>query len=219
MTIWSILNQQRVLIVGSGPSAAQLAEIPEDIVLLCSNASSLVLLNRELGKPIDLLSCDYQIYFRYRHHMKQIFPKQKVKVFATNYPHALMNLDEVRYNCLRVVRGLPYHWFYDGFFAPLKREDLVNEIPSVNTSLIPSNGMRLLLYSLACSAKEIYLSGIDFWEGGWFKGHIHQHKKEDNFHYEIDHGIARHLSAKSKNIFSACEASAASYYFPYRSLL
>jgi hypothetical protein len=77
-----------------------------------------------------------------------------------------------------------------------------------------STGIRLLQYALYFGAAEIYLTGIDFGNDGYFWG-----QNEDKWlHDDIDENFLKIADAKFGNIFSASRKTPLTRHVPHRRL-
>lgn len=218
MTLFRALNQKRVLVLGSGASAEVVKSIPEDMLLLCCNSSPLLLLKRNLQHRINVLLAETHLYFRYRSAMEEFIPRLKVDLLLTTYPEVLKKLQEVQANCLQVLQAPGLDWFCDSLLAPSSRKGLVRDVPLMNPQLLPSSGVRLMMYALACGASEIYLAGIDFWESEYFEGHMPLRRQIGEYHKSVDMYLAEFLARETVSVCVASQKSFATSYFPYREL-
>ena len=201
---------QRVLIVGTGPSAAELESIPEDVkIFTCKDGLSLFAKRAE-RRRIDVYSC-----IRSRLQGELRLPE----LLERTRPRILMSNDLQYVRCRRDLRGLYSSLAYDAgedndilrkLIEPLSIDDICGNAlrPKI------SSGMRLLQYAIYFGAREVYLIGIDFGRNGYVWGQ-RRHDRPWN-HADIDENFISTLSAKHHNVFSLSSTSPIAEYIPQR---
>lgn len=209
--IQKIIRGQRVLILGSGPSADALRSIPEDVKILICNASPKLLIDKKINRRVDLYYGVENVINSL--HKSADIPRLlsivKPKVFITNNP-----------------RGIERRKEYEGCYDLLIKDDTRNnyylrklispfKLGTISGKSWPatSTGIRLLQYALYFGAKEIYTSGIDLGGGGYFWG-----EKNTTSHSGIDHEFMKIISKKYKNVYSASKKSPITNYIKYKKL-
>ena len=204
----SVIEGQRVLIIGSGPSASQVANIPDDVkILTCKGAI------RRVPEICPARSVD--IYFTYGERLakadnslRQLIAHTGVRVFITD------DRDYVRRH--RVLSGAfrtiildynPNNYYLNQLIAPHRVEELTTRIRYT------SSGIRLLQYALYFGAREVYIAGIDLFENGYFWG-----SEGYTWHQEIDRRFLEIVASRHKNIFTAARVSPLEEFVPFREL-
>jgi hypothetical protein len=211
-----IINNERILIIGSGYSAAELKKIPDNVRIFTCNAGLKLFIDNNIGKRIDLFLCrrdlmkdDYRFEDRYVRGLLLKTSELKIKsnIFVIDdiscvkednelkglYANLIFDFNENNYYLKRLIK--PYR---------------IREIKGSSVSHA-SSGIRLLQYALYFKAKEIYLIGIDLCESEYFWGRekIHRHK-------DIDEDFIKVVSKKYNNIFSLSKNSPVNRYIKYR---
>jgi hypothetical protein len=207
------IKNQKILIIGSGPSATELQFIPNDIKIFTCKRGIKLLEEKKINKKIDLYFCSWKHIFLKVNSGESILDmisKANIDFFFTNKNF----LKDNKYNY--VFKDSPGdNYFLGKLIAP----KTVKEI-SGNGLEWTSTGVRLLQYAIFFEAKEIYLIGIDPGEKGYFwdrKVNINSnHEKKD--HKIIDLNFIKIMSKKNKNIYSCSKKSTLSQHIPYKSL-
>jgi len=213
LTLRKLIRNRRVLIIGSGPSARELENIPEDVLVFCCNRSPKVLIDKKIDKIIDLYTTslpniEYDMVPDYG--IRKIVKNSKINLFI---------FDDIEY-AKEVFKDnfstLIYDSHKDNFYLkklinPIK----INQIKGNSIYKWASTGMRLLQYALYFGAKEIYIIGIDLNDLGQFDGYADEYRR---MHFDIDYNFLQVIVKKYNNIYSASENSSITEYIPYKVL-
>jgi hypothetical protein len=203
---------QRVLIVGTGPSAAELESIPGDVkIFTCKDGLSLFA-RRPERRRIDIYSC-IRSRLQGERRLAELLERTRPRIFMSN------DLQYVR--CRRDLRGLYSSLAYDAgedntivrkLIEPLSVDDIRGNAlrPKI------SSGMRLLHYAVYFGAREIYLIGIDLGRNGYVWGQRAPNRPWN--HADIDENFISALSTRHDNVFSLSSTSPIAEYVPYRPL-
>jgi len=201
-----LIKGKRVLIVGSGTSAKELKEIPEDVLVFTCNAGLRLFYNKGYNK-INLYLCHKRaIIYDYKD-IKSLLKKIKCRVFVIDEPGYIKKELGDSYSIL--IKDYNDNNYY---LKRLIKPYNINQIKG-SSALKSSSGMRLLQYALFFKAKEIYLIGIDVNEKGYFWGERNEHK-----HLDIDRNLIKIVSKKYKNIYSVSKNSPITKFIPYKNL-
>ena len=198
-----LIENQKILILGSGPSVSELETLPEDYkVFTC---------NRGLKFFSDKKTPALSLYMCTRSKIERLgvieasLKKIKTEFLVTD------DLDYVKRNpalkdcCSQLVFDDVMDDFYlKELIRPLKP----GQIRGRSHHPWTSTGIRLLQYALHFKAGEIYLAGIDFGNEGYFWGE----NKGPWFHADIDQNFMKIVSQKYDNVFSISSKSLASKY-------
>ena len=209
-----IIKNQRVLIIGSGPSANELGHIPPDVKILTCNIGPRLLLDKKIKRKIDLYYCARGVMHGGHKNENTIGLLAKVKInvfiiYDTRLVKKQPDLKKTYAQCLEDKGSNDY--YLHRLIKPQTIEDIEDPRLSNNRT---SAGVRLLQYALYFQAKEIYLLGIDLNEEGYFWGRNNTHK-----HLVIDKNFIETVSQRYTNIYSASEKSPIVRYVTYKPLL
>jgi hypothetical protein len=215
----TLIRDQRILILGSGPSASDLNFIPDDVKIFTCNASLRILEEKKIHREIDLLfliksKVSKSLIFNNRPAEKTkvieaLMKRHTIKFVATNkpdYAERMKKAEKMNFCCLFDDGRDPY------YLNQLLQPDGVESIRG--TSPIPwtSSGLRLLQYALFFGAKEIYLIGIDFGHNGYFWGP----NPNEWRHTDIDENFVKTVSQKYNHLYSLSKNGALARYLPYQ---
>ncbi len=149
----NIVCGKKILVIGSGPSAATLKRVPSDFVIACCNLSPTLLSKKEnislyatTGYAIDgnskiigiLNENDFKCVFLDEFPRKEIVKKENI--FIRN-PHSIflhrkiINISKLLLHIKRLKKNNQHYFF--------------------------STGVQLILLSLLAGAKEVYVIGIE----------------------------------------------------------
>jgi len=210
--IKKFIENHRVLILGSGPSAKDLKNLGnKKIKLFTCNASPKILQKKEIKKKISLYLCTGDVLFAdYKDRdLLSLFQKTPPEVFITDSKRRIEKTGKINMDKVIFVKDCNSNNFYlKRLISPKK----INQIKG-NSFATTSSGVRLLQYALYFGAKEIYLLGIDGGMGNYYWG-----GKNEGNHQEIDNNFLEIISKKYKNIYSASKSSPITKYFPYKRL-
>ena len=208
-----VLKNQRVLIIGSGPSANELKNIAQDIKILTCNIGPRILLDKKIRQEIDLYYCVPGAFEGSHKDENTIGLLSKFKIDLFIYPTKWIKNNSILKKIY--AKGVQDNAFNDYYskklVGPQKTEEIKSSFLSNNRT---SSGVRLLQYALFAQAKEIYLIGIDIDEKGYFwdRSNIHDHLAIDKNFIEV-------VSKKYNNIYSASKNSLITSYVKYKPLL
>lgn len=223
-----IISGNKILILGSGPTAAELKEIPEDVRVLTCNAGIKLFVDRNIERVVDVLfiirNKDTKKITVYENgeprsvakskYIEQLIKKSQIDCLITNKTKYLSQL-AVDASLNRHFRHL---LFENGICNRYIRKTLKGTDPARlagnNDRPWTSTGMRLLQFALYFKAKEIYLAGMDLGEGGYFWA-------ENNnpwTHTDIDRNFLTEVSKRFPNVFSISNSTITSPILPEKSL-
>lgn len=207
-----IIKNQRILIIGSGPSANELENIPGDFKILTCNIGPRILLDKKISKVIDIYYCVPGAIEGGHSNENVINLLSKFKINLFIYPTKwIKNNSSLKKVYSRCVKDYAFNDYYlNKLIGPRKTEEIKINLLSNNRT---SSGLRLLQYALYSKAKEIFLIGIDINQEGYFwgKSNIHDHLCIDRNFMEI-------VSKKYNNVYSAAKNSPVVRYVKYKPL-
>jgi hypothetical protein len=211
--IKKILRDQRVLIIGSGPSANDLSHVPGDVKIATCNIGPRILLDKGIDRRIDLYYCVPGAVEGDHKSEKIINILSKLKINLFVYPTKwIKNDDNLKKVYTKCVKDYMFNDYYlIKLIGPQETEEIKKNPLFSN---VTSSGVRLLQYALYAKAKEIFLLGIDLNEEGYFWG-----KKNKHDHLSIDKKFIERVSKKYNNIYSASKDSPIVRYVGYKPLL
>jgi hypothetical protein len=207
-----IIAGQRVLIVGTGPSAAELGWIPDD-VLICTCKDGLSLFaERTQRRRVDIYA-SIRSRLQTEPRLPELLSRTRPKILMSNDPRYIRRRRNLRgfYSTLVWDSG-DDNALVGRLIAPLS----VREIRGSALRLKLSTGMRLLHYAIYFCASEIYLIGIDLGQKGYVWGERTADRPWN--HADIDENFLRIVSARYHNIFSLSSNSPIARYLPCRRL-
>jgi hypothetical protein len=202
----------RVLIVGTGPSAAELGSIPDDVkVFTCKDGLALFAARAE-RRRIDIYSC-IRSRLQREARLAELLERTRPRILMSNDPKYIRGR--------RDLRGLYSSLTYDAgddntivhkLIEPLSVDDILGKAlrPKI------SSGMRLLHYAVYFGAREIYLVGIDLGRNGYVWGQRAADRPWN--HADIDENFIRTLASRHDNVFSLSMTSPIAEYVPYRTM-
>jgi hypothetical protein len=203
---------RRVLIAGTGPSAAELGWIPDD-VLICTCKDGLHLFAERTQRSRVDVYASIGSRLRNERRLPELFARTRPRVFISS---------DVKYvRRSHTLRGLYSRLVYDSgedngivrkLIAPLSVRDIRGNAFREKIS----TGMRLLHYAVYFGAREIYLIGIDLGHNGYVWGE----RKADRpwNHADIDENFIKIMSTRYTNLFTLSSDSPIARYLPYRRL-
>jgi len=204
-----LIKNQRVLIVGSGPSAKELKKVPEDVKIFTCNRGLKLLVDRKIKKRVDLYLCHKIAMVKHYKDIENWLPKIKIEVFIIDDLDYIKNKKELNESYLRLVKDYNRNNYYlKRLIKPYKVKQIKGESLAKTSS-----GIRLLQYALFFGAREIYLIGIDINEKGFFWDTKNIHK-----HIDIDRNFIKIVSKKYNNIYSLSKKSPITKYIKYKNL-
>ena len=203
-----MMEGKRILILGSGPSAAELQSIPGDVKIFTCNRGLKFFDDRPRPK-IGLYLCTKSKIERLGA-IEASLKRSKIEILAIDDPGYLQKRPALN-NGAEVL-------FDDGmddvYLQPLLAPRRPAEIRGRSKHAWTSTGLRLLQYALIFNAREIYLAGIDFGQNGYFWGQ----NQEPWTHRDIDENFLEIMSKKHDNIFSMSPNSLASKHLKVKNL-
>lgn len=205
-----LIQNKKVLIIGSGPSASDIEWIPENMVVMTCNAGLRFFTERKPDHSIDLYFCNKAKMEREKD-ISKLLQQLRVKVFISR------NVDYVRSQ--PDLRGSFFTLLHDDSTDPyylnrLIRPHRVQDIQGNCQATWTSTGIRLVQYALYFGAREIYLAGLDYGVDGYFWGP----KPTPWGHPDIDENFIKVVSKKFPHLYSASPNSGMSRYLPYREM-
>ena len=212
-----LLRGKKVLIVGSGPSAAELERISSGLTVLTCKFGLKLFEQRNFSGPVDLFMC-WKGFVERNLEVLRLLSKVKTRVLVMDdlpftrsiklpedsYCSLIPDDGKDNFYLKRLIKPYSLKSFKPGKDAMLVRGKVLQHV---------SSGLRLLQYALYFGAEEIYLIGIDLTDEGYFWG---QPKKQK--HLAIDNFFMRIVSEKYRNVFSLSKKSAITRYIPYKPL-
>jgi len=210
-----LIKDKRVLIIGSGPSAADLGDIPDDVLIFACNYSPVVFLEKKY-KQIDLYAT-YAIYFEENKNVKKkdvrdLLSKVRINYFVFDDKGFLKKKNlEHSYQKLIIDECRDNHYLNE-LIKPCKVKDL----KGTQKTWIASTGLRLLQYALYFKAKEIYLIGIDINDAGHYyeKGSVPRGGSN-----ELDMNFFKLMAEKHNNIYAVSKNSPIVKFVPHKELV
>jgi hypothetical protein len=203
---------QRVLIVGTGPSAKELGRIPRGVRIFTCKDGLRLFAERDESHRVDVYSC-IRSRLLTEPRLAELFRRTRPTVFMVN------DLAYVRRQ--RELRGLYSTLIYDSgsdnalvrrLIHPLSIRDIRGRALRAKIS----TGMRLLHYAIFFGAAEIYLLGIDLGYSGYVWGCREVNRPWN--HADIDENFLRAVSRRRGNLFSISRNSPIAAYLPTRRL-
>jgi hypothetical protein len=200
------IENQKIIIIGSGPSTKQLKHIPADVKIFTCNNGIKILKNKKINKQIDLYTCHLGSFTTHPD-LKNTLPQTKINNFLIHEP------GYIKRNFEKFYQHLFFHDNKDSYYLkkvikPYRIDDLPKNFIFSHTS----TGMRLLQYALFFKAKEIFLIGFDLGEKGYSWGGVHfsDYKNVDQKFLEI-------VAKKYNNVYSLSRNSPIAKYFKVKS--
>jgi hypothetical protein len=211
----SLIEGKRVLIIGSGPSASELEEVANDMVILTCKRALKIFEEKKINRPIDLFLCCKNTIHK-NGSVEDLLQKIKTNLFVMDDLNYTRHRNKLKGSYAQLIPDDGKDNFY------LKRLIEPHELReferaarfsngSSKTLKHVSSGVRLLQYALYFKAKEIYLIGLDLNNEGYFWGEPKKQK-----HLEIDHFFINVISKKYKNVYSLSPTSPILKYFPHK---
>lgn len=205
-----VIRGRRALIVGTGPSAADLGSIPDDVCVLTCKDGLRLFSERSERTHVDVYSC-FRSGLERESGLPELFDRTRPGVFVSNDLCYVRNRTD--------LTGLYGRLMYDvgednTMLRRLIRPHTVEEIRGAALRAKTSTGMRLLQYALHFRAREVFLVGIDFGRDGYVWGSREASRPWN--HADIDENLVRIVSQRHGNVFSLSASSPAIEYLPHR---
>ena len=213
----SLIENKRVLIIGSGPSASELEEITDDMVVLTCKRAPRLFEDKKISRSIDLFLCCKNT-IRRNNSIEDMLQKIKTNLLVIDDLRYARSRKKLRGSYSRLIADDAKDNFYlKRLIEPHRLQEFRSNPPIYNGSpkmlQHVSSGVRLLQYALYFKANEIYLIGVDLNNEGYFWGEPKKQK-----HLEIDRFFLSVVSKKYKNVYSLSKTSPILKYLPYKSL-
>ena len=194
-----LIEGRRILVCGSGPTAADLHVIPADMVCMTCNAG-LKLFDRDgMRDRVDVYICAERKLERKG--VLPIFDRVKIKYYMSAKIRDLRRHESI-------VRATGKFLIYDGLGNYYK--DRLFSDQTFRSKHPLSTAVKLVEYALYYKPKSIHLSGIDLNNEGYYWGGVNQQK-----HIVSDREFLLAASSKFKNIFVTSEKSPLIPSIPY----
>jgi hypothetical protein len=213
-----LINDKRVLIIGSGPSARDLAHIPEDVLVFgCNMSPQALLYSPNPGRAVDLYIGNIEAFRCYGGSIEQLLRTIPIRYFLSRDPKWVRaHSDIVQPHYVLRDRSTTAESYYLKRLGMHRASPLTGILRSSRTPWT-STGIALLQYALVYGAQEIYLIGIDldcrgyaFTPGTPVRYQSH--------HMMIDHAVAALCAHRHQHIFCASPYSPLTRLFPHRSV-
>lgn len=209
-TLFRLIRNRRILIVGSGPSASELEDVPKDVLIFTCNRGLKLFLASAINRKVDLYLCQTGGMTDTYKDVETLLVKVKTSIFVINKPGFIRRKENLEGSYSKIVEDkVQYNYYLRRLIKPYTLRQIKGRYAAFTSS-----GMRLLQYALFYRAKEIYLIGVDIDQAGYF-----WKKKNLHWHMDIDREFIRIVSGKHNNIYSASKRSAITEYLKYRRLV
>jgi hypothetical protein len=228
-TLRPLIKGQAILILGSGPSAAELNMIPKDIKVFTCKAGLKLLRDKRLTRTVGLYIYDRGIGTKalsftneqadqsgkVRVVDRNAFTEQLLQEFSID---TLITKNPQYISNNKVLRGVYQSLIYDRaennfYLRKLLGWRSIRNVSQLGDTTFTSSGMRLLQYALFFEARIIYLVGLDLMQPGFFWGGAGGNK-----HWRVDKYFIRQMANQHKNIYSIAQHSPISKYLPVKQL-
>ncbi|MDP3920801.1 MAG: methyltransferase domain-containing protein [Candidatus Omnitrophota bacterium] len=210
-----LIRGRRVLILGSGPSAKELGDIPDDVLIFTCNAGLRLLRERGIDRPVDLYLCRKKAMTADYPDIEGLLAEQKANVYV---------MDDARYvKTKKSLKGayeilLPDHQKDNFYLNKLMKPDSMRFIREDEVTWT-SAGIRLLQYALYFKASGIFMIGIDLSNNGYFWGPDYAHRlptEKKGHKHSIDFNFLRFMARRHPNLYSLSPSSPVSSHLPCR---
>jgi len=205
------IQGRRVLILGSGPSAKELENIPDDVLIFSCNTGPQLLLEKNITNKVHVYLGNKKGFINYGEVMAGLVRKLDIELFLTrSVPYVKKHKFVYKDLVQERVTNSTY------FLERLTGKETAQQITQNDSR--PSAGIGLLEYALYFGAKEIYIIGIDLSTDT--EGHIFDEPKERRYspHEQADKAFVKWVSESYKNVYSASSTSPLSKVFSHRVL-
>lgn len=205
-----LIEGRRVLVVGTGPSAADLDSIPPDVLVFTCKLGIRLFAERHRGRHVDLYTC-FRSSLEKQAEMPHYFRRTHPRFFLTNDLRYVRSRADLVFTHLLHDNGSDNSMLAH-LIKPLHPEDIRGNARRGKTS----SGVRLLQYALTFGSAEVYLIGIDLGRNGYVGGDGDLHKPWN--HHDIDENFLRLVGAQQGNVFSLSPRSPAARFLPHARL-
>lgn len=202
-----IIKNKRVLIVGAGPSAHDLKEIPDDVIIMTSKGSIKIFSEKHITKNIDIYLC------RERYSTQQCLPGEKTIDFILKNSINLIITDNTNWG-KSISNNVLEDPTADNYYLKKILKPVAIEEISGDGLKYTSSAIKLLQYAIFFRAKEIYLIGVDVEKIGYFW----DPKVVTGGHLPIDLNFIRLIASRQDNIYCASPNSPMLKYLKYKPL-
>jgi 2-polyprenyl-3-methyl-5-hydroxy-6-metoxy-1,4-benzoquinol methylase len=210
-----LIEDQKILIIGSGPSAQELTGIPDDVKVLTCNAGLRLFVNKNFDRRVDLFLCRRKAMIEDYPDIEELLCQVKTNLFLMDDLNYTKGLKKLEGAYLQLIRD---HQKDNHYLRRLLRPNTILDI-KVDEVTWTSAGIRLLQYALYFKAKEIYLIGIDLNHNGYFWGEKRQYQHTGakiRHKHPIDLNFLKFVSNKYKNVYSLSKTSPILKYLPFK---
>jgi hypothetical protein len=209
-----LLRGRRALVLGSGPSAADLPPVPDDVVLLSCNTAPEILGPKGIRRPVDLYLLNATALENYPDRLERMFAEVRVRWLISRHPDRVRRLASLRWEHFawdRATGGRNYlaRRLWDG--------PTVERLASLAEREGPSSGVALVIHALVYGASEIHMIGLDL-DG---RGHAtapHDNTWYSRTHRPFDVECIRLAQARSGILSSVSADSPITSLLPHRPL-
>lgn len=208
----TLLAGRRVLVLGTGPSAAELGAVPDDVVIATCKLGLRLVAERLPGRRVDLYTCFRSSLETYAD-LVDVFQRTRPRIFMFSdlrYIRRRRDLDGTYSTLLRETGSDNY--ILRRLIAPLKVGDIRGSAYRAKTS----SGIKLLQFALYYGAAEVHVLGIDFGRRGYYSGETDVGKRWH--HDDIDENFVRLMSERHDNLYSASGSSPVCEYLGRKGL-
>jgi len=215
-TLRSLIYGKRVLILGAGHSAHDLAQIPEDVVVLSCNMGPLMLLEKGFEPRVDLYVVNRAAFKNYGDPIVAMLWELSIGVLLSREPEYIVQFGEtIHYEHLFHDRTTRSTFYLEDLVSP----NPVSSILEKDDTLFTSTGVALLQYALFFEASEVYLVGIDLDVD--VRGHVLVPSKAPGYHYHKgpDRKFFAWMMDHYRNVFSISASSPIATLVPVRPLV
>ena len=198
-----LIKNQRILILGAGPSANDLKKIPKDVKIFTCNACPRILNEKGIDREIDLYLCSkfaFEFHSKRGSKIEEQIKNNKIKYFMTDEPNFMLKKMKNNTHNFEIIKENAFNNYYiKELIKPIKLNDILKGPGSNNSS-----GMKLLAYALYFDAKEVYMIGMGGPPGKVWKEKVWDKEKKKKFvHDDEDNAFIGAISNKFNNIFLA----------------
>lgn len=214
----ALVKGKRVLILGSGPSASELTQIPDDVIIFACNMSPTILLTNHLPTRLGLYLCKKSATTddKYGTEIGALLSALTISFFMTDDISHMKKIfstkSTTKYLTDRSTGKRPDGSLVSEYLPTLLKPSSIDEL-SGTSAKGTSAGIGLLQYALYFEASHIYLSGIDLDLSGYALGEK-TNERYKAAHQDIDTNVLAYLSNKYKNISVLSSSSPVSKKIP-----
>ena len=210
-----LISGQRVLIIGSGPSANELETIPDDMRILTCNAGLRLFVKKNIGRRPDLFLCRKKAMIEDYRDVPDLLAAFKTNLFIMDDLKFVENQPKLKGAYTHLIMDHQKDNFY------LKRLVQPLRLAQLSTDRVQwtSAGVRLLQYALYFGAAKIYLVGIDLNHSGYFWGEKQRYEHSGaviRHKHTIDHDFVKLMAARCSHIYSLSKNSPITRYIHHK---